>query len=74
MTRNSPYQTRIRPNGTIVVPLAGTIRWEGGKNTGVWGADHKIVPLIMSDTDGSVRELTSLEKVLFADQIKGVRP
>lgn len=59
MNSQSNNPTNIRPNGDIVWPVKGTIRWVDGQNTGLWGFNHKIVPMLMM-TDGQVRELNAL--------------
>lgn len=64
---------KIQPNGEIIWPLAGSIRWENGVRTGVWGKDFKVVPMLLKD-DGTVRALNAMEKILYADQIAGIHP
>ncbi len=73
MTGRPHQKATIRPNGEIIWPLAGTIRWVDGERTGIWGLDFKVVPMLLAD-DGRVRELNAMEKILYANQIAGVHP
>ncbi|AXI45114.1 hypothetical protein C1J03_03120 [Sulfitobacter sp. SK012] len=69
MSWSHEQQAQIRPNGEIIWPIAGTIRWVQGKAKGVWGKDIKIKPLLMTK-DGTVRDLNALERILYAKEIK----
>ncbi len=63
----------IKPNGEIIWPMAGTIRWIDGKSAGLWGLDFEIAPMLLTN-DGRLREVNSVERSLYANQIAGIHP
>lgn len=71
MNNQLPKRTQIKPNGEIVFPVKGTIKWVDGKACGIWGIDHRIKPMLLTEY-GTLRDLNALERSLYADLIQGV--
>ena len=48
-------------NGEIHIPIAGTIRWENGHPSGIWGMDFPCTPHV-EKKDGKLRPMTRAER------------
>ena len=54
--------TRIFEPGSLIEPVAGTVRWEGGVAVGRWGDPANPIRLFVLERDGTVRPANRAER------------